>query len=106
MKSLSLAEFRSFCSGFTPDYYVFNTSDQDYNQEPRLINALTRYKKILITICPNSVCFMGDNSYICFERVRSVIVKKRNTQNGFTFRFFCGSTGVDENEVSYTITTE
>lgn len=103
MRSMSVSEFVKFCEELNPSCYVFATDNQRLNTEDNTLRIIARYKIMVTFFNPNTICFKDDNSSLCFERVKKVIIEQETKTVGTVFTIVCGDKHSPVNDSYYTL---
>lgn len=102
MQVLSVAEFGRFCEEISPNCYVFSTDNQPWKTPKSPLKVVARYKIMVTTLHPNSICFKNESSCICFDRVKCVRVNPESCPVGTVFTIVCGDKNSALDDVLYT----
>ena len=95
MKQLTLPELQTYCSEKKPGSYTYLTSHQTNIHST--LSVLSRYHTIRVFADTNTLLFLGEEGYLCFDFVRSVGVFPAG--GGFMIVVICGET--QDKEVRY-----
>lgn len=99
MKVLSVSEFDECCRKQVSPIYIFSNKNQHSECIPATHTVL-RFTSVVTSLQPNRVCFMNQESKICFEGVKEIKMHDNDPAIGKIFEIVCAC-GATEN--SYTM---
>ena len=102
-ETLSVREFRDVCDENDFREYIFLSENQIWDKVGSTIKTKLVFKIMLIAMNPNANCFRNEESYLCLERVKRVIVVNGQSAIGAVFAVVCGNLSNSDNDITYTI---
>ncbi len=101
-KNMSVREFRDICNENDFQEYIFLSENQIWGRVGSTIKTKLVFKIMLIAMNPNAICFRNEESYLCLERVKRVVVNNQ-AAIGAVFAVICGNLSNSDNDITYTI---
>lgn len=100
--NMSVREFRDVCDKNDFREYIFLSENQIWDKVGSTIKTKLVFKIMLIAMNPNAICFRNEESYLCLERVKRVVVNGQSAI-GAVFAVVCGNLSNSDNDITYTI---
>lgn len=93
MESMSVAEFRDFCSDVGYNDYIYDTDNQSKYDIVDMFSASLRFPTIHFSVNPSTIVLSNGNSKMVFDHVTNVVVHERKPCIGTCFEIICRHNG-------------